>query len=126
MIETLGQYDEAFRQYGDKINLFNEDGQKFINDQSYKLRAEDRLNSSIWYSDPPYVHSNQMYIKNNPELRHALGQYSDYQGIKEIFRPAVGETNTLLFTNDVDGKYFQSVKDLLGERMGDNMYAYKE
>ena len=32
----------------------------------------------------------------------------------------------MLFTNDVDGKYFQSLKELMGERMNKDIYAYKE
>lgn len=113
MIETLGQYDMTFKRFGNQINLFNQDGQKFINERSADLRNREMLEKSAWYFDPPYVKSNKMYLKNNPELRFALEKYSDYQGIKEIFRPALGENNTLLFTNDVDGQYFQSLKDLM-------------
>lgn len=113
MIETLGRYDRTMKLYGDRINLYNEDGQKFINDRAHEMRQDSTIDDSVRYFDPPYVKSNQMYIKNNPELRYALGKYSEKDGIKEIFRPALSEKNTLLFTNDVDGNYFQSLKELM-------------
>ena len=113
MIKTLSRYDRTMKLYGNRINLYNEDGQKFINDRAHEMRDDGSIDNSVRYFDPPYVKRNQMYIKNNPELRYSLGRYSDYDGIKEIFRPALSEKNTLLFTNDVDGRYFQSLKDLM-------------
>ena len=79
MIETLGRYDMTFRMFGDRIKLYSEDGQAFINDRSHEMRTNGTIDSSVRYFDPPYAKSNQMYIKNNPELRFALGKYSDYE-----------------------------------------------
>jgi hypothetical protein len=31
-----------------------------------------------------------------------------------------------MFTNDVDGKYFSSINKMLGDKMSDDIYAYKE
>ena len=31
-----------------------------------------------------------------------------------------------MFTNDVDGRYFQALKDMLGDKMTNDVYAYKE
>jgi hypothetical protein len=126
MIDSLARYKDTLDRFGDKISIYNEDGQKFINDRSHEQRAKDNINNTARYFDPPYMHSNEMYIHNNPGLKDALKNYSDYEGIKDIFRPAISDKNTLLFTNDVDGKYFQSLKDLMGDRMSKDIYAYKE
>ncbi len=63
--------------------------------------------------DPPYFFSNKMYLKNNPELKGALADYSDYKGFRDIIGPAVGTENNLMFTNDVDGKYFEAISKSL-------------
>lgn len=84
------------------------------------------LEQSTWYLDPPYAHSNLMYLKNNPALKDALAGYSDRGKFKEIIAPAIGANNSLMFTNDINGEYFQALKDMLGNRMTDDIYTYKE
>lgn len=96
------------------------DGKEFI--QKYSKGEQPK---QIWYLDPPYVRITNTYIHNNPALSESLGEYADPKLFKNILDPIKGAGSVML-TNDVDGNYFQAVKDVLGSNMGDHVLAYKE
>lgn len=120
MYNWLDSYRKTLETYGEKINIENMDGKEFI--QKYSKGEQPK---QIWYLDPPYVRITNTYIHNNPALSESLGEYADPKLFKNILDPIKGAGSVML-TNDVDGNYFQAVKDVLGSNMGDHVLAYKE
>jgi len=103
------------------INIYNMDGKEFIAKMGEKFNGEN----AIIYNDPPYIRTTKTYIKNQEggELT-SLGEYTDYGKLKEIFRPMEKAVN--IFTNDIDGKYLESLKELFGKRLSPEVLGYVE
>ncbi|NDK08467.1 hypothetical protein EOM39_04450, partial [Candidatus Gracilibacteria bacterium] len=122
MISGLETYQETFNKHGDKIKIYNMDGKDFI-----KRMGKDYNNKqSIIYLDPPYIRTTQTYIKNVTDeiLKNSLDDYANTDKIDQLFNPM--KDSMMMFTNDVNGKYFEALNKMLGDRMSKDILAYKE
>ena len=121
MIKGLSFYKEVYDRHGDKITIHNADGKEFVSDMAGKYDAKN----VVMYADPPYIRTTKVYVGNRgvEELGN-LVEYGDPKKYKEIFAPM--KDATAIFTNDVNGEYFNSLQELYGDRLSKDVLAYRE
>lgn len=121
MIDGLSKYKSVFQKHWDKIHIYNQDGKEFISDMWKSYNNE----KTISYMDPPYVWTTRIYIKNQPkEIQESLWEYANPENVGDIFSPL--KDSMMMFTNDIDGKYFESLDWILWDRMSKDIIGYRE
>jgi len=121
MIDWLTKYQQVFNKHWDKIKIYNQDGKKFIADMG---KTNNNLETII-YSDPPYVRTTGVYIKNQPaEIKWALEEYADTSKIHQLFDPM--KDSIMMFTNDINWPYFEALDWMLDGRMSKDIIWYRE
>jgi len=124
VIDWLTKYKQTFNEYWNKIHIYNMDWKEFIT----KMWKSDWLwlnnKKTISYLDPPYVRTTETYIKQNPELKSSLEEYADTSKIHQLFEPM--KDSVMMFTNDINWKYFEALNKMLWDRMSKDIIWYKE
>jgi len=123
VVNAMIEKYETLQKHGDKIQLYSMDGGEFVN----KMALENPDPSKrVAYFDPPYLRTTGTYIKNNQEAAKFLEAYTKPKQVAELFKPLIAADQTSIFTNDIDGKYFEALKDVMGERMSSDILGYRE
>lgn len=120
MTAWLTKYQQVFNKFWDKIKIYNQDWKEFITDMGKQFNNPE----TMFYWDPPYVRTTGTYIKQNPELTSSLNEYADTDLIDNIFSPM--KDSLMMFTNDIDWKYFEALDKMLDGRMSKDIIWYRE
>lgn len=121
MVDWLTKYQKVFQKHWDKISIYNQDGKKFVTNMWKTLNTPE----TITYSDPPYIRTTGVYIKNQPaEIKWALEEYADTSKIHQLFEPM--KDSIMMFTNDINWPYFEALNTMLEGRMSKDIIGYRE
>jgi len=120
MIDWLLVYKKTFIQHWKNIHIYKMDWKEFIT----KMWQNFNNLETMFYWDPPYLRTTGTYIKQTPWSEKALGEYADPSKIHKIFEPM--KDSMMMFTNDIDWKYFEALDTMLGDRMSKDIIGYRE
>lgn len=122
MIQWLTKYQQVFDKYWDKINIYHMDWKDFIKE----MWKDKNSQKSITYMDPPYIRTTKTYLKNTKDEAtiQSLQDYADTSKIDTIFEPM--KDSKMIFTNDIDWKYFEALNRLLWDRLNKDIIWYRE
>lgn len=118
----LKKYAKNLQQYKDKVELYNMDWWEFIK----KISKEEPQDKSFYYLDPPYLRTTWVYIKNMKDetAKKNLEKFADPEKFKEVVEP-IKDTTTVL-TNDINWKYFDTLKKTYWDKLNDRIIWYVE